>query len=457
MLAEISKNTEKYKREYPKKRRKERGQFFTSVSTACYMANMVSGRPEVSILDAGSGNGILSAALIEHLCDYGCRSISVTLYENDCNILPLLKKNIGIMRDYCGMRSVEFSSRIVPENFLTSDISDTYDVVISNPPYKKIPKQSEESAAMTQYVHGQPNLYGLFMCKAVDLLKDNGDFIFITPRSWMSGDYFEIVRRHIIRSIGIDRLHLFDSRNESFSSEEVLQETVITHGIKSKQIANVIISVSNTDTFDNIDSFTVPYKTCIGVSKHQYIFIPANTAELENLVRISGYKHTLSDLGYRFKTGPVVEFRSEGNLRYESSERSIPMVRSLHIKDGQFVFPDPQTDKPQWFDSNKANMRLKNGVMVLLKRITAKEEAKRLQACVYTPDRFDKEYITIENHVNYLVKANGEDMTEDEAILICRMLNSDDLDIYFRSLNGSTQINATEINSLPIELELEAS
>lgn len=453
MLIEINNNTAEYKKEHPKSKRKDKGQFFTSIPTARYMADMANIKREVSILDAGAGNGILSAALIERFCSLGCNNISLTVYECDKDIIPLLKRNVSLMRDYCRRHAVVFHSRIENCNFLTSNICDTYDVVISNPPYKKIPKSSEESVAMAKYVHGQPNLYGLFMCKAVDLLKDDGDFIFITPRSWTSGDYFEIVRRHLINNIGIDKLHLFDSRNDSFSSEEVLQETVIIHGVKRMQVENVTISVSDNDAFENVSSFAVPYNVCIGVSAHQYVFIPANTAELENLIHISGFNHTLSELGYKFKTGPVVEFRSEEALRYENDDKSIPMVRSSHIKDGQFVFPDPQTDKPQWFVSDKKNMRLKNGTMVLLKRITAKEESKRLQACVYTPDHFDGDYITIENHVNYLVKVNGEDLTEDEAIVICRMINSDDSDAYFRSLNGSTQINATEINSLPIELE----
>ena len=91
--------------------------------------------------------------------------------------------------------------------------------------------------------------------------------------------------------------------------------------------------------------------------------------------------------------------------------------------------------------------------MVFLKRITAKEDFRRLQACVYTPEMYDGDYITIENHVNYLIKDNGDELTEDEAIRICRVLNSDNADTYFRTLNGSTQINASEINGLPIPQE----
>ena len=54
----------------PKSVRKKKGQFFTSVETATYMAEMfdLNGLPaSVDILDPGCGTGILSAALIDRL------------------------------------------------------------------------------------------------------------------------------------------------------------------------------------------------------------------------------------------------------------------------------------------------------------------------------------------------------------------------------------------------------
>ena len=99
-------------------------------------------------------------------------------------------------------------------------------------------------------------------------------------------------------------------------------------------------------------------------------------------------------------------------------------------------------------------MKLQNRVTVFLKRVTAKEENRRLQACVYSPKFFKGEYITAENHVNYLVKTNGDEISLQEADDICRILNSNGADTYFRMLSGSTQINASEIDDLPIKMEV---
>lgn len=58
------------------------------------------------------------------------------------------------------------------------------------------------------------------------------------------------------------------------------------------------------------------------------------------------------------------------------------------------------------------------------------------------------DYIGIENHVNYIYKINGE-LSEDEVHGITALLNSKLYNKYFQMVNGSTQVNASEINNIP--------
>ena len=70
MLATITNRTKFFIEEMPKIKRKKKGQFFTSMETARFMAGMfdLSLLPEhVRILDPGTGSGILSAAIISRL------------------------------------------------------------------------------------------------------------------------------------------------------------------------------------------------------------------------------------------------------------------------------------------------------------------------------------------------------------------------------------------------------
>jgi adenine-specific DNA-methyltransferase len=57
--------------------------------------------------------------------------------------------------------------------------------------------------------------------------------------------------------------------------------------------------------------------------------------------------------------------------------------------------------------------------------------------------------VGIENHVNYIHKPKGS-LSVGEAFGIAALLNTGLIDNYFRSLNGHTQVNATEIRTLPL-------
>jgi len=57
--------------------------------------------------------------------------------------------------------------------------------------------------------------------------------------------------------------------------------------------------------------------------------------------------------------------------------------------------------------------------------------------------------IGLENHVNYVHKPEGE-LTVDEAYGLASLLNSSIIDKFFRSVNGNTQVNATDVRMLPM-------
>jgi adenine-specific DNA-methyltransferase len=86
---------------------------------------------------------------------------------------------------------------------------------------------------------------------------------------------------------------------------------------------------------------------------------------------------------------------------------------------------------------------------VLLKRFTSKEQRRRLDAAVLKESEFPHESVGIENHVNYIHKPKGR-LSVSEAFGIAALLNTGLIDNYFRSLNGHTQVNATEIRNLPL-------
>ena len=109
------------------------------------------------ILDAGAGSGILSVALWSRIRECGYTGkVELVCYESDEKVLGLLDKNLASIQD------VNFFFEIRRENYITSQDfgcntsligsgeGETYDLIIGNPPYKKIPKDAPEAKRMKE-------------------------------------------------------------------------------------------------------------------------------------------------------------------------------------------------------------------------------------------------------------------------------------------------------------------
>ena len=94
LLDRILETTYAYIDEMPKTQRKQYGQFFTSRETARFMASLFTipdNKPELMILDAGAGSGVLSAALLERIESFpSVKEVHLVCYENDPNVIELL-------------------------------------------------------------------------------------------------------------------------------------------------------------------------------------------------------------------------------------------------------------------------------------------------------------------------------------------------------------------------------
>lgn len=467
MLNQIMDKTNEYVNACPKKERKKYGQFFTPITTAKYMASLVEKKQKkVCILDPGAGNGLLTAALIERLVETNPRiEIKADLYENDEKIQPLLLSNVEIIKGYCKKSGVKLKIRILKENFIISNrdywkrkgTKGFYDVVICNPPYLKVGKDTEESVAMQEIVYGQPNLYFLFMAMAVKMLHSNGEMVFITPRSWTSGLYFKCFRKWFLAQMDIRHTHLFHSRSRAFqnniiTNDNILQETMITYAVKNrKQSSSMMISSCNdANSFQKTVTMTVKSDNCLMGGSEKYFLLPLEEEDVDVLNFMKTMPNSVTRAGYRFKTGQVVEFRNKEFVSYKKTNNAVPLLHSCNIVNGKITFPT-DTDKPQYFleaEQSEKNI-IDNRNTVFIKRATAKEEVRRLQPALHIADKFEYSKFAAENHVNYLIKI-GDELSICEVYGFYTILTSNLWERYYRMLNGSTQVNSEELNSMPI-------
>ncbi|MBQ9165112.1 MAG: Eco57I restriction-modification methylase domain-containing protein [Bacteroidaceae bacterium] len=436
----------------PKKERKKYGQFFTSKKTAEFMASLFTidySKPELRLLDAGAGTGLLTTALVERLRDSGYNGrIMAVCYENDLKVLPTLTVNLENLKNFLNVKyEIRIENYLTSQNFLSADLfkkdTEEYDMIIGNPPYLKIAKDAPEALAMPEVCYGAPNLYFLFWAMGIKNLKKGEEMVYIIPRSWTSGAYFERFRKFLFQHCVIINIHIFGSRDKVFDGESVLQETMIIKIRKTNEKPRFVkMSSSETSDFEGTRSYDVDYNTI--VAPNQFVFLVTSPEETEILSRVNSQSNTLESDDLRMRTGLIVDFRSQEVLRDNDEDGSFPLFYSHHIKNGRVQWPVGR--EAEYIVTDKPSFLQENTDYLFVKRFTSKEEKRRLQCGIYLKaDYSEYKYISTQNKINF-IKCD----TPELAYGLYVLLNSTLYDAYYRILNGSTQVNSTEINLMPV-------
>ncbi|MCC6278728.1 MAG: Eco57I restriction-modification methylase domain-containing protein [Oligoflexia bacterium] len=447
------------------------GQYFTPFEVANYMASLLVPvkKTKVLILDPGAGSGILSIAAVKSLverADSITKHFHIDLFEIDSSLIEKLSSSLKHLKTWCANRNIKLTFEIVSEDFILSNSSaiseqqsliqsvSEYDIVISNPPYFKIGKDDPRALACASIVYGQPNIYALFMAVSAALLNEDGQLLFITPRSFASGQYFKSFRQYFFSQIAIGQIHQFVSRVDAFERDSVLQENIILFGFKKKSTTTSPITITSSQGRSDInDSSTLRVKEFEILEKNNdfALSLPSTKQDMHVLKIIKSWKNSLELMGLKISTGPVVPFRATEFLMKDKVQGVVPLYWIQHIKPMQTLFPLPAFRKQQWFKDNKQSKKLlvKNQNMILMRRFSPKEDFRRLTVAPFLSSGYKGSFVGLENHLNYIYRPNGK-FAESEIMGLSAFLNSRFFDSYFRILNGNTQVSATELRAAPL-------
>lgn len=449
-LEQIQRQSISYNQLKGNEHKKNFGQFFTDINIAKFMtslANINEELREIDILDCGSGNGILSISLLERLDTLKLSlNVNLHLYEIDQDIIDSLRSNIEVIQSH--LKNIELSFSIHQENFIVKNIKEKFDFIISNPPYFKLNKSSAEAVKMSYVVHGQPNIYMLFMAKSIELLKDTGEMIFITPRSFTSGSYFKSFRRFFLDNANFEQIHIFNTRTKHFKSESILQETIITKIVK-RQLDKVIISSSEDSGFNDYNEMKVENNLILDAHEPECVIkLPLDQYDINILKTFHRSTQTLQSLGYIVSTGKVVTFRSKELITNEHTKNTVPLIWMNNFKNKQLEHP-LDFGKEQYISTDNQSLLIDKSNYIIIKRFSSKEQKKRINIGYIFKDKIEYAQIGLENHLNYLYRKDDE-MSKKELMILGDFLDSELTDKYFRISNGNTQVNATELMNLPI-------
>ena len=450
----------------------------TPIEVADFMAEQVApSKTSVRLLDPAAGAGVLCCAAVEALLAHkqSPKSVEIVAYEVDAGLIEPLSAVLGYLNEWCytqrgvlveiQVRQADFvmahagALKHVGGLFPYSEDDGKFDVVISNPPYFKISKTDRRAVAAATVVHGQPNIYALFMAVSAVLLRENGEFVCIAPRSFTSGEYFRQFRGVFFGMIRPTQVHIFGSRRDAFSRHEVLQENVVLLGTRRDHWFDTgdrqALTVSSSRGVHDIADPTrqsVPITAALDLNTTDKVLrLPQCPDDEQALALVDSWSNRLADLDMNISTGPVVAFRAANHIDQQGCvpDTHVPLLWMNHVQEMQATWP-LNGRKPEYIRRLGAEALLvPNGNYILLRRFSSKEQPRRLTAAPYIARDLAISAIGIENHLNYIHRPNGR-LSEDEVWGLAALYNSRLLDIYFRCVNGNTQVSATELRAMPL-------
>lgn len=403
------------------------GQFFTPARLAEQVVAHIQlpSMGTLKVLDLGAGAGALTAAFLERVQrEAPGVTVQVVCIEKDEDLIPHLHTTLA---NHSCISQVVHGDALQLAAF--GGVDNDFDVVIMNPPYGKLAAKSDGRMAMAHLGVETPNLYAAFMSVGHLHLRTGGQMAAIVPRSWANGPYFKRFRHHMLDHVAIEHIQTFASRSTLFSEAKVLQENVIVTVTRDGEQGDVSL------TFDDAKTRRVPWsEIVVPADPERFVRIPTGSERM-----LPGVP--LTALGIKASTGKVVDFRTRDRLA-PASEGIYPLIHPGNIYAGALQWPR-EIGKAQGFncEPDEAKRYLTEaGAHVVVKRFSSKEERRRIVAAVHVAHA----PVAYENKLNVIACPD-----RDVAVGLALWLNSTAVDHHFRAFSGHTQVNATDLRTMP--------
>jgi adenine-specific DNA-methyltransferase len=323
-----------------------------------------------------------------------------------------------------------------------------FDLIVGNPPFGKLRLSADRRARFSRSLYGHANLYGVFTDLAIRQARAGGLVSFLTPSSFLAGEYFKNLRGLLGREAPPTEIDFVTLRKGVF--EDVLQETVLATYRKGGPRVKTCVNFIQPQRTRVVQPEPAGYFTLPRDPSAAWL-LPRHRDEAPLVERLRAMPERLADWGYKVSTGPLVWNRYKPQLSDIPDKSTVPLIWAECITStGRFVFRWAKRNHKPFFRIRESDAWLLVRIpCVLLQRTTAKEQARRL-ITAEIPSSFIAKYgaVTIENHVNMLTPTAAKPIIPPA--LLSAFLNSSAADRAFRCLSGSVAVSAYELESLPL-------
>lgn len=306
--------------------------------------------------------------------------------------------------------------RLINSDFLGMDFSESYDLIIGNPPYF-VMKKGDVDESYYDYFDGRPNIFILFIIKSLSLLNSNGILSFILPKSFLNCLYYDNTRRYI---------------NQNFTILDIVE---CTDKYIDTQQGTIILIIQNKAPVDTNNRFTI--------IRSPYTIFSTSEA-LDKLKQLYENSTTLKNMGFSACIGNITWNQHKSCLTTDESKTLL--VYSSDIKNNKLEIQKYRNDKKK----NYINKSGTSDPVLVINRGYGNGKYKLNYAIINEND--DKEYL-VENHL-ICIKYNLEFNKDELVALYKKIINSftkektrEFIQLYF----NNNAINVAELcNILPI-------
>ncbi len=332
---------------------------------------------------------------------------------------------------YQSIKDLKFKNetKIVHHDFInySNTNSAKYDLIIGNPPYFVVSKDKLTSTYGTKdeevFYDGRPNMFILFLIKAITKMEKNGVLSFILPKNFINCLYYNKLRQHIF---------------DNYTIIDIVDCAIDDQYLETKQDTIIFI-------FQNIKpSKDYNKKWTMLINDYCIFNTPQNIQKLYELYKGAS---TLDEQGFDVKVGSIVWNQHKSKLTEDASNTLL--IYNSNIKNNKLELVE--YDNPE--KKKYIMMEGKTDPLLVLNRGYGKGQYT-FNYCLIDI----KEPYLIENHLIMIINKNKNKSlakTKDELINKYKKIidsfnnqkTKEFVEIYF----GNNAINTTEIKHiLPI-------